>query len=209
MDPQTAFTMALVAAIIGGLALLVSGASLAWNIISWRRSGRKIILEIKVRVSDGHQIVDYTPEAGSEVVGETSLRDYLRSEGFAEVAVLFEVRNEGRLAATIKGCYLATPRGQHVSVGRSWKANVLPDRIEAGDGKEFVFPLAHFAKAVQEEHTQIMNIIPSVLLGTGERIVARQKLENYAVIGSSAPPVMIKGRHHDHVGDHSQLGEHG
>jgi hypothetical protein len=206
MDPQTAFTMALVAAIISGLSLLVGGASLTWNIVSWYRSGRQIQLDVKVRATDGHQVIDYSPDQSTVPVSGEPFLKFLRSQGFREVAVLFTVRNVGRLAATVSDCMLATPSGQHVSIQGAWKGNVLPARIEAGDVKEFTYPLKHFADSVKEAETQTMTITPSVALGTGKRVTSRQKLKNFAVIGADAPPLVIPVRHHDHGAEHSHDG---
>ncbi|MFJ4172225.1 hypothetical protein ACIPY3_22160 [Paenarthrobacter sp. NPDC089714] len=204
MDPETAFTMALVAAIISGLSLLVGSASLLWNVSSWRRSGRQIELDIKVRATDGHQIIDYSPDQISLSLSTETFLQFMRSQGFGEVAILFTVRNVGRLPATVDDCLLATPAGQHVSIKGSWKGNTLPTRVEAGDYKEFIYPLEHFAKNVREHRTQVMTITPSVTLGTGRRVASRQKLKNYAVIGSKAPQLKIRGRHHDHGGSENQ-----
>ena len=165
----------IVNAVIAVLGFVLAAASLAWQTITWRKSGGVAKADLFLGA------IEHTGAAYITVPATSSLTDLniLESEGFTRKAIFVAVRNTGRLPLTVQNWSVRFP-GRYRSAQSSFAIGPkLPHRIDVGESETWGVEIERFTPIAQvlrdSKNLKSVGIRVDVELGDSRSIRTRQK----------------------------------
>lgn len=138
------------ATVLAIIAIVLSGASLIWQMVTWSRSGAVV----------GVTVAQSFPTYGADI---------------GDPHVTVTAANQGRSAVTVQswGLRLADGRSLAILDYAPWSATT-PYRLEAGDSASWYVETTVIRDACARDGVRYQDLIGYVTLGDGRRIQAKQ-----------------------------------
>lgn len=133
------------------LAFLLSCVSLTWQIVSWRRSGPRVV----VNASQSFPVYDH---------------------GLGDQMVAVTARNKGRAATTVMGWSLEFPNGDNLIMQRQlpWTPS-LPHRLEAHSEATWFIATDEVRQECAQRGVHYRDLRAVVNLASGEKAKAKNR----------------------------------
>jgi hypothetical protein len=133
------------------VAIVLSVASLTWQIVSWRRSGSVVT----VRVAQFFPVYD---------------------QGLGDLYTSVTAHNSGRAPVTVTGWGLRLPSGGTIVMTRNlpW-FSPLPYRLEAGAEGSWAISTDDVRASCAEHNVRYQDLRPFVKLGDGQTVTAKRR----------------------------------
>jgi hypothetical protein len=144
------------ALVVSVVALLMSGASLGWQVYSWRRSG---------------------PAVKVSVIDPGPLDQDAADDDYDHVLKL-TAANNGRAPTTVKGWGFLLPGGKKLAVRTTYRSTRLPHRLEPETETSWY---AICETSVQETGVSPSRITAYVTLAGGQRVKAKRGVPASAI----------------------------
>jgi hypothetical protein len=140
---------AMLADILSITAIVLAGASLAWQVVTWRQSGA--VVNVTVRTA--------MPTYGDQV---------------GEPHVQVTAANKGRSAVTVNNWGLKLPDDRHMAITEPvpWSAP-LPHRLEPGASASWYVLTKAITESCEHQGVRYQDLIAYVDLGDGRTIDAK------------------------------------
>lgn len=161
------------ALVVAILALVISTASLTWQIVQFLLGASRPQVDLKIGAMS---------ESGALTAPVEGFRlDQLMRQGYTTPLLAVEVRNRGRLAVSVTNWTIAFDNGASYTQP-SWPPNdrvALPYRLEPGAEATFLCPLAEVdvaAHALQSLSKPPTSCRASASFGTGRTLRSKTRL---------------------------------
>ncbi len=165
--------MAIATLIIAVLGLVLSVASLTWQAATFVLSGSRVRADLRHGARNATTAVSGPP--GSQQL------QFLAAQGFTEEVIGIEVRNVGRLAASIESVAATLAGGVQFTQLRDSGGPPLPHTLEPQSAAKWFLPAVPVRAAVAVSSQTLKGADPckvwmEVTLGTGKLVRSRRSM---------------------------------
>lgn len=157
--------LALPALVIALVAVLVAAIALAWQIVSWKRSGHRVLVQLEVIVHNPKRGLSWTGKRGKWGWRASSIPPSRVAHSVVQVNL--RARNRGRAAVDVERFFVMVGRVTQQK-NRYWTFHddsPLPQRIEPGASASRSFLLQEVESFVKHENKRRFR--GAVALGDG------------------------------------------